>query len=70
MSMTNQDKFEREAKAIVERNQATMDMKLFLSHWGGYKEVKTCHRKEIQDAAQKYGVDLDFRKWKLNGLWM
>jgi len=47
-----------------------MDLKLFLAHWGGYQEIKTRHEKEIQELAQKYGVDLDVKKWKLNGHWM
>ncbi len=68
--MSNKDTFEREAKAIRDRNQAEMDMKLFLSHWGGYKEVKIRHKKELQHLAQKYGVDVDLKKWKLNGHWM
>jgi len=47
-----------------------MDLKLFLAHWGGYQEIKTRHEKEIQELAQKYGVDSDVKKWKLNGHWM
>ena len=68
--MTNQEKFEREARAILDRNQAEMDMKLYLAHWSGYKDVKKRHQKELQDLANKYDVDLDLEKWKLNGHWM
>lgn len=68
--MFSKDKFEREAKAIRDRNQAEMDMKLYLSHWGGYKEVKARHEKELQKLARKYEVDIDLKRWKLNGHWM
>ena len=68
--MSNLDEFEREARAILDRNQATMDLKLFLSHWGGYNEVKALHKKEMQELARKFEVDLDLKKWKLNGHWM
>ena len=47
-----------------------MDLKLFLSHWGGYNEVKALHKKEMQELARKFEVDLDLKKWKLNGHWM
>jgi len=68
--MSNQDKFEREARTLLDRNQASLDLKLFLSHWSGYKEVKALHKKEIQELARKYEVDLDLKKWKLNGHWV
>jgi len=68
--MTNQEKFERDAEIILGQHQATLDLKLFLCHWGGYEETKTRFKTEIQDLAQKYGVDLDLKKWKLNGHWM
>jgi len=68
--MSNQEKFENAAKAIFKQNQTTLDLKLFLCHWDGYKDVKARHKKEIQDLAREYGVELDFKKWKLNGHWM
>lgn len=68
--MSNRDKFESDAKVILGKNQATMDLKLFLWHWDGYEEVKLQHKKELQELAQKYDVDLDLKKWKLNGHWM
>lgn len=68
--MSNQDKFESAARTIVERNQAAMDLKIFLSHWGGYEEVRNRHKKEILELAQSYDVEIDLKKWKLNGHWM
>ena len=68
--MSNKDAFEREAKVIRDRNQTEMDLKLFLTHWGGYKEVKARHHKELQDLAEKHGVDFNLKRWKLNGHWM
>jgi len=47
-----------------------MDMKFYLAHWSGYKDVKARHKKELQDLAQKYAVDFNYKKWKLNGHWM
>lgn len=68
--MANQENFERQAQAITERYQAEIDMKTYLAHWGGYKDVKARHKKELQELAQKYEVTLNFKKWKLNGHWM
>jgi len=68
--MTNQERFEQEAKQVVRRNQATFDTKFWLSHWGGYASLRDAHRKEIQALAQKYGVDVKLRKWKLNTYFM
>jgi len=68
--MTNQEKFEREANIIRERNQTEMDMKAFLAHWSGYKEVHARHEKEIKALADKYEVDVNIKAWKLNGHWM
>ena len=68
--MSNQDKFEREAQVITRRYQAEVDMKLYLAHWTGYKDVKARHKKDLQDLAQKYDVDFNHKKWKLNGHWM
>lgn len=45
-------------------------MKLFLSHWGGYKDVKARHKKEMQVLAKKYGVVYNLKDWKLNSHWM
>lgn len=68
--MSNQAKFERQAQIITDRYQAEMDMKFFLSHWTGYKDVKARHQKELQDLAQKYAVPLNLTDWKLNRYWM
>ena len=68
--MSNQANFERQAQAITDRYQAEIDMKMFLAHWSGYKGVKARHKKELQELAQKYEVDLNFNKWKLSGHWM
>lgn len=68
--MSNQERFETEARQITERYQAELDMKLFLAHWGGYKDVKARHKQEIKDLAQKYGVGVNMKIWKLNGHWM
>jgi len=68
--MSNQEMFETEARVIRKRNQATLDLKLYLCHWRGYDEVKTLHKKEIQALAQKHNVEMEFKKWKLNGHWM
>jgi len=67
MPMSNQDKFEREARVICERNQAAMDLKAYLYQWSGSQEVRARHKKELQDLAKKFEVELDFKKWKLNG---
>ena len=64
--MSNQEMFEIEAKALLDRNQAMLDLKLYLSHWSGYKEIDKRHKKELQDLAQKYSIELDLKKWKLN----
>ena len=68
--MTNQERFEREAKAIQDRNQATMDAKLYLSHWTGYKKVRDRHHQEIEAIANKYGVDFNIKRWRLEEHWM
>ena len=68
--MSNQARFESEAQTITEQYQAELDMKAFLSHWGGYKDVKMRHQKEIQALAQKYGVDFNLKDWKLSVIWM
>lgn len=68
--MSNQANFERQAQAITDQYQAELDMKAYLSHWGGYKDVKARHKKDLQDLAQKYDVDLNYKDWKLNIIWM
>ena len=67
--MPNIDAFTREAKAIRARNQAKIDMKIYLYQWTGYNAIKVHHRKEIQELAQKYAVNFDEKKWKLNDYW-
>ena len=76
--MSNQENFEKEAKAIVDRNQAAMDLKLFLAHWGGYNDVKTRHKKRDARLSTKIWRRLRFQKveieWaldviKTNVLW-
>ena len=67
--MSNQAAFENEAQAITDRYQAEMDMKFFLSHWAGYKDVKARHKKDLQNLAQKYDAVLNLKDWTLNGHW-
>ena len=43
--MTNQESFEIQAKEVLDRNQFTLDQKLFLSHWGGYAQLKSNQKK-------------------------
>jgi predicted DsbA family dithiol-disulfide isomerase len=68
--MSNQARFENEAQVTTNRYQAEMDMKAYLSHWGGYEDVKERHKKELQDLAKKYGADLNYKDWKLNIIWV
>ena len=68
--MSNQVRFENEAQAITDHYQAELDMKFFLSHWGGYKDVKARHKQELQELAEKYEVVVNYKDWKLNGHWM
>jgi hypothetical protein len=68
--MSDQEKFEKEAAAITQRYQAEMDMKMYLSHWTGYAELRGRHEKDIYILARKYNVEFNYKKWTLDGHWM
>lgn len=68
--MTSEEKFEREAQVARERNQTEIDLKFFLSHWSGYKEIHLRHEQEIKELAEKYEIDVNIKAWKLNGHWI
>lgn len=68
--MTNQEKFEREAERVLRRHQDSIDAKVWLSHWTGYERIRKNHEKEILALAQKYGVEIELKAWKLNSHFM